>query len=926
MLRSTPKGKLRLPVNLRETLNLPNPDFTIPMKADLPVREPELQRKWAEMSVYKVIQDARRGRPKFILHDGPPYTNSPVHTGTARNKALKDFVVKYKTLRGFHSPYVPGYDTHGLPIELAVTAKLGTNISPAEMRKACRKHAEEYIRIQTEQFQRLGVFGDWGRSYATLHYGFEASVVRAFGKLAEAGYVYKDLRPTHWSIKSKTALADTELVYEERTSRAIFVRFPLRSDPNGVFDGLSPLYTVIWTTTPWTIPANLAVAFHPELEYSVVEHDGDHYLFLSDLVSKVSEQLGWSNVQAVGRHMGRDLLGVAFKHPVFDRDSIVVLADYVNTEEGTGVVHTAPGHGAEDFYTGKEYGLPILCPVDEGGHFTAEAFEFAGLHINEADEAVPKRLQEEGNLLLAYDYVHSYPHSERDKSPVIFRATEQWFINLSHDNLKERALEAIRGVKWFPKAGEARISSMVEGRPDWCVSRQRTWGVGIPILYGVPSNKPCFDPEIIERVARIVEQGGSDAWFEASVKEIIPPGYAHPETGETEFRKETDTLDVWFESGVTHLAVLSDNYMGWEDLEWPSDLYLEGSDQHRGWFNSSLLTAIAIKGSAPYRQVVTHGWLVDEIGEKMSKSKGNVIEPVDAANRYGADILRLWAGSVDYSRDVSFGEQILRQVSDEYRRIRNTMRFLLANLSDFDPNGGFEAILDVDRWAIAKTRILEADACRDFDEYDFSAAMSRVHDFCARELSAFYLDVIKDRMYCDGADWPSRRSAQAACHEILLVLTRLIAPVLSHTAEEVYERIPLQQRHPTVFLEVIEPKRMSEHDPVLLDRFSRFLDFKDRLYVEMEKWKAESDTKDSQDIYVRVKGPEDLVALLQSFGEDLPTLLRVSWVELGGGDVESYEFQVSDFLKCERSRLRRPDVALVNGVALSERDRKVLGL
>lgn len=916
-------------MTLKQTLNLPDADFTIPMKAELPMREPEIQRRWREQDVYRVILDGRRGRPKFILHDGPPYTNSMVHMGTVLNKSLKDFVVKYKTLRGFHAPYVPGYDNHGLPIELAVQERIGTKASPKEMRTACRSHAESYIQIQTSQFERMGVFGEWSNPYSTMAFSYEASIIRAFAALAEKGFIYRDLKPTHWSTHSQTALADTELVYETHNSHAIYVRFPLKEDLEGVLIAPGNVYAVIWTTTPWTIPANLALAFHPELTYCLVETDGDFYLILDDLAFRVMETLDRRDWVKFKKVSGADLEGIKFSHPLFERDSVAVLGDYVNTQEGTGIVHTAPGHGADDFYTGRKYHLPILCPVDEAGIFTKEAGEFAGLHITEGGERVVERLREVGNLLKDYTYEHQYPYSERDKHPVIFRTTEQWFLRIDHEQLRSRALEEIQRVRWFPPAGEQRIAAMVTSRPDWCLSRQRIWGVGIPIVYGKESRIPVLDSEIMENAAKLVGEYGSGAWFEADLTAIIPSGYRHPETGETEFVKETDVLDVWFDSGITHLAVLRDRPLPqWSDLEWPADLYLEGSDQHRGWFNSSLITAVAIMGKAPYRQVLTHGFLVDEDGRKMSKSLGNVVEPVSAADRYGADIIRLWAGSVDYSADVPCGEGLLKQMGDTYRRIRNTLRFLLSNLSDYPSGGDSQYVSELDRWAVDSARLLTHRVCSEFDEYDFSAATNLLHNYCVRELSAFYLDAIKDTMYCDAADSATRRSAQRACKEILLALTRLVAPILCHTAEEVYERIPLEKKNPTVFLEEIECLGDSEAAVLIQSErwrsFTRLLEFKDRLYVDLERWKSSSDVKDLQDVLVRANEPKEMVDFLQSFGDGLPTMLKISGLEVNVASEEFFEFSKSEYLKCERCRLRRDDVELRGEVPLCTRCNKVV--
>ncbi len=916
-------------MDLKQTLNLPDSEFTIPMKADLPAREPKIQKRWREMNVYKTICDARRGRPKFILHDGPPYTNNVVHIGTALNKSLKDFVVKYKTIRGFFSPYVPGYDNHGLPIEMAVQERIGKTASPAEMRDACRQHAENYIKIQTAQFERLGVFGEWDHPYKTMDYRYEACIVRAFAALAKQGYVYRDLKPTHWSTFSKTALADTELVYEQHTSHAIYVRFPLRADPNNVFHGRQNVFAIIWTTTPWTIPANLALAFHPDLEYALIESDSGSYLVVEGLAAEIIQQLQLKNARQAAVIKGQALEGAVFKHPIFDRDSIAVLADYVTTEEGTGIVHTAPGHGADDFYTGRKYGLPVLCPVDEAGFFTSEAGEFAGLSIVEGGEKVVEKLRALGHLMHDYAYEHQYPYSERDHHPVIFRATEQWFFRIDHNDLRAKAQREIHNVKWFPAASVQRISAMVESRPDWCLSRQRVWGVGIPIIYGRQSGIPVLDQDLMERVAQLTEQKGSGAWFEVDLNEILPEGFRHPETNETEFRKETDVLDVWFDSGITHLAVLKDRYdPHWSDLDWPADLYLEGSDQHRGWFNSSLITATAIMGAAPYRQVLTNGWTVDEHGRKMSKSLGNVIDPVAAAEKFGADIIRLWAGSVDYSGNVHVGENLLKQIGDMYRRIRNTLRFLLANLYDFDASDPSPVIMDLDQWAVDQVQMLEHKACEQYDEYDFSAATALIHNFCVRELSAFYLDAIKDRMYCDAKNSPERRSGQRACREILTALTKLIAPILVHTAEELYERLPIEPKLSTVFLEEINPvspERFHElSNSKNTARYGQLLAFRERLYAALEAWKTESQVKDTQDIVAKVSASAELTAVLEGFGSELPTLLKLSHVELDAGDGESYLFTHSSFLKCDRCRLRRADVELRGDHPLCGRCAKIV--
>jgi isoleucyl-tRNA synthetase len=912
-------------MDLRSTLCLPDPDFTIPMRANLAQKEPAIQAQWDSIDVYHLIREHRRGRSTFILHDGPPYTNSPVHIGTALNKCLKDFIVKYKTLRGFDAPYVPGYDNHGLPIELAVMKNLPRAAPADQVRSACREHARTFIETQTEQFKRLGVIGDWRNRYATMDYGYEAQILRTFAKLALEGYVYRDLKPTHWSTYSRTALAETELEYnDDHVSRAIYVRFPAEAAASRapLPDHVGTLYALIWTTTPWTIPANLAIAFHPELSYAFIEHDGDTYIVYEDLAERVVEDLEWESVRTISKHSGTSFEKWNFKHPIFDRLSLGVLANYVTTEDGTGLVHTAPGHGADDFRTGREYGLPIVCPVDDSGHFTDEAGEFSGQSIVEADETVPAALRARGNLVKEYSYRHRYPYSERDKHPVIFRSTEQWFIRLDHKNLRDRAIDAAKGVQWFPNSQSTRLEGMVRTRPDWCISRQRIWGVGIPVVYGLNSGSPLFDATIMENAARLVEDEGASAWFTAPIEDLVPEGFKHPETGETQFKRESDILDVWFDSGVTHLSVLDARYRDdWEDLRWPADLYLEGSDQHRGWFNSSLLTAIATKSEAPYRQVLTHGFVVDEKGEKMSKSKGNVVDPLEASNTYGADILRLWAATVDYTVDVPCGENLLRQVGDSYRRIRNTLRFLLANLYDFDVGEPERSEWDLNDWILGRMEALVADYCEHFDKYEFSHAIHALHSFCVKELSSFYLDAIKDSMYCDPQNSTRRESCQSTCHKLLTTMTKLIAPVLTHTAEEVYAAVPLATKLPSVLLEELDSSQRlgASESAEVAERYSKLIAFKDRLYAAIEDWKSSSGIKDTQDIAVTVHGTEDLLSVLRSFGNELSNLLRVASVELQEDYEERYGLKASDAAKCDRCRLRRADVSERDGVALCDR-------
>ena len=924
-------------MNLKDTLNLPDPDFTIPMRANLALTEPEIQARWAEMGIYEAIQRDRKGaKESFVLHDGPPYTNGPIHIGTALNKILKDFVVKSQSLMGKRAPYVPGYDSHGLPIELAVQAKFAEqkkNPTVVELRRACREHAEHFLEVQTKQFQRLGVFGMWDRPYVSMDFRYEAEIVRVFSRLVENGYVYRGLRPVLWSPTAQTALADTEVVYKDHTSKAIYVRFPLLEDPKGLFSRFSPVFAVVWTTTPWTIPANLALAFHPDLEYALVKAGEAHYLVYAGLVDKTMGKCGITDYSTVKTIKGAEIEHTKFKHPVYDRASLAVLADYVTTEDGTGVVHTAPGHGRDDFNTGKKYGLPVLCPVDERGVLTAEAGEFAGVFYKKCDQVVVDRLRELGHLLHVEDYRHSYPHAERDGNPVIFRATEQWFVGMDFPfhlekskTLRERMLEEVDRVKWFPESGYKRFRGMIESRPDWCISRQRPWGVGIPVFYGAKSGEPVLDAVAIEAVAKLIQNKGSDAWYSSPPEQILPEGYKHPATGETEFRKEVDVFDVWFDSGSTSLCVLEGNVEPRWKEKWPCDMYLEGSDQHRGWFNLGLIIGTACRGGAPYDQVLTHGFVSAPDGTKMSKRLGNVVDPVQVCDTFGADILRLWVSSVDTTVDMPCSDELLKVTAEHYRRIRNTLRFLLANLYDYE---GFDGeMLEIDRWVVDEADRVVSFCFDAYRQYDFSRVFRRVHEFCDRELSAFYLDAIKDRMYCDGKDWPSRRSGQRACHEVLLRLNKLVSPFLMHTSEEVYANVPCVDRKASVHMEVLsEPE--GPGDEQLARRVARMLELRESVASAIEAWKAGAGVKDPQDVAVEMHCSGEDLKILGSFGGDLAIFYRVASVSVQEG-APRIVLSKSTYEKCERSRVRRADVAPTswNGgtVPLSARDRRALGI
>ena len=921
-------------MDFRPTLNLPDPGATIPMKANLPGIEPAIAARWREEGLYGLLQERRKGDPLFVLHDGPPYTNSPIHIGTALNKVLKDMVLKSRSMMGFRTPYVPGFDNHGLPIEQAVARSFAERkVEPTldELRKACRAHAARFITVQTEQFERLGVLGLWSHPYTTMDPRFEAGIVRVFGKLLAKGYVYRGLRPTLWSPTSRTALADTEIVYkEDYVSKAIYVAFPLRKDALGVLKDFPDARAVIWTTTPWTIPSNQALAFGPEMVYAVVRVGGAHFVVARDLVERLAPLFGWSEYEVVAEVPGAAFEGMTFSHPVFDRPSLGVLADYVAAGDGTGIVHTAPSHGRDDFFTGLKYDLPVPNTVDERGVMTAEAGEFDGTHFKAADTVVVDRLRDVGALLRADDFRHSYPHAERDEMPVIFRATEQWFVSLSHDDLRGRALEEIPEVAWTPETGESRITAMVQNRPDWCVSRQRPWGVGIPILYTRKGRKPVDDPAAIEAIAALVEREGSDAWFTREPSEFLPKGYAFD--GESEFDKETDVLDVWFDSGSTSLLVLTGEvYPEWES-RWPADLYLEGSDQHRGWFNSSLLLGTAIKDTAPYKAVLTHGFVVDESGRKMSKRLGNVVDPVEASERFGADVVRLWTCSVDYQSDAPCSMKILEQVGGLYRDLRNTLRFLLGNLAGYD---GSAPLLPMDEWILGEAESLCAEVVGHYEAYEFTAALSAMTAFCRERLSKLYLDAIKDRMYCDLLHSPERRSGARACAEIARRLILLLAPVLAFTAEEAWERLcaltgePRESVHLQLFVVPDEARLLEIEGSDLAARFEGLVLLRERVNAAFEPFKGtDSDghgaIKNSQEVVVHLPVAMEPEGFTK---EEIANFLRVSWVEFSSDD-EGVSFTRSRYLECARSRVRRPDVEEVvykgETVPLSRRDRRVL--
>ncbi len=902
----------------KHTLNLPQTAF--PMKANLAQREPGRLKQWQDMDLYGKIRLASAGRPGFILHDGPPYANGELHVGHAVNKILKDIIVKARTLDGYDAPYVPGWDCHGLPIELNVEKKVGKpggKVTAAEFRQKCRDYAARQVDGQREDFMRMGVLGDWQNPYLTMNYGYEAEIVRTLGKLVENDHLEKGFKPVHWCMDCGSALAEAEVEYQDKTSPAIDVAFIARDSAaiaaamEASFDG--EIAIPIWTTTPWTLPANLAVSLHPDLVYVLLAADSRALVVAEDLAESCAERFGLGEPRVLGRCRGAALDKQVLEHPFYDRDSLVILGEHVTTEAGTGAVHTAPGHGQDDFVVGQAYGLPVLNPVGGNGVYLDDTPLFAGQHVLKANEAIVDLLRERGVLLHVEDYKHSYPHCWRHKTPIIFRATPQWFVSMDASGLLGDALTAVDAVDWQPGWGRARIEAMLDGRPDWCISRQRTWGV--PITLFVHKQTAALHPDtprLIEQAAGLIEESGIDAWFDLDPRQLLGEDAA-------DYDKVTDTLDVWFDSGVSHACVLRKR----DGLQAPADLYLEGSDQHRGWFQSSLLTGIGAFGEAPYRTVLTHGFTVDGEGRKMSKSLGNIIPAKKAMNDLGADILRLWVAATDFRGEVAVSDEIFKRTSDSYRRIRNTMRFLLSNLNGFDPAQDaltFDELLSLDKWAIDRTRSLQDEIVAAYESYQFHIIYQKLHNFCSSDLGGFYLDIIKDRQYTTGADSVARRSAQTAMCHIGEALVRWIAPILSFTAEEIWEALP-GERGESVFLAAwYEGLAMLDTgDAMGVAYWEGVMAVRTAVNREMERLRADGGLRGSLDAEVTLYCSESLMQLLVPLGDELRFVLissaaRLAPLEEAGDaaatDVEGLAVHVtaSGEEKCERCWHRRPDV------------------
>jgi isoleucyl-tRNA synthetase len=783
------------------------------MKANLPVREPLILKKWKEIDIYWKVIDKNKKGSKFVLHDGPPYANGHIHMGHALNKILKDIIVKYRSMSGNWSEYVPGWDCHGLPIEHQVDKNLGekkNTVPHVEKRLICRNYAEKYLAIQREEFKRLGVFGDWENPYLTMSFDYEAKILRELGAFVKNGSVYRGVKPVYWCKECKTALAEAEVEYHDLTSPSIYVKFPFQDPPGKISAELSKekVFFVIWTTTPWTIPSNLAIALHPDLKYAAIKAGTEVYVVAEGLIENFVKESNITEYEKIDTFTAGHLEGLSCRHPLYDRESLLVLADYVTLEAGTGCVHTAPGHGREDYETGLKYGLDIYAPVDDEGRFTSEVHHFGGMDVFDADSEVIDKLAESGTLLDASTMSHSYPHCWRCKQPVIFRATSQWFISMDPTGIRKKALEEIKKVTWIPHWGQNRIESMIETRPDWCISRQRAWGVPITAFTCTGCGTSILRDDLVEKVAKVFEKDGADAWFKKSVKELVGD-LVCPDCGGDDLEKEMDILDVWFDSGVSYAAVCE----GKENLGIPVDLYLEGSDQHRGWFHSTLLASAGTRGFAPYRSVLTHGFVVDGKGKKMSKSMGNYISPDEIIKEYGAEILRLWVIAEDYRDDIRISEEILARISEAYRKIRNTIRFLAANIHDFDP--GRDAVptdrmLEIDRYALSCLNRLVSRTKKAYEGYEFHHIFHSVNNFCVIDMSNFYLDVIKDRLYASRPEEEKRRSAQTALYLILKHLLAITAPVISFTSEESWDHVPHWEGKPeSVFLETF-PETLSD--------------------------------------------------------------------------------------------------------------------
>ena len=897
---------MTMPTDYNLTLNLPKTDF--PMRAGLPQSEPKTLERWNEENIYEKLMEKNEGKPLYVLHDGPPYANGDIHLGHALNKILKDFIVRYKNMAGFKSPYVPGWDTHGLPTELKARAEAGISssaeISVLELRKLCEKFVRGYINDQRSQFKRLGIIGEWENPYITLDPEYEAEQIRVFAEMADKGYIYKGLKPVYWCPECKTALAEAEIEYAEDTCHSIYVKFRV-TDDLGKFSAMgidpSKVSFVIWTTTTWTLPANLAICVGPRYEYSVIKCGEEYYVMATDLYEKAMAEAELTDYEVVGTIKGAELEYMKTRHPFLDRESLLIVGEHVTLESGTGCVHTAPGHGVDDYNVCQNYPeIPTICPVDADGVLTEEAGQFAGLKTDDANKKIAAYLEETGALFALKKIIHQYPHCWRCKTPILFRATDQWFCSV--DDFKDKAVDAINTVEWIPAWGKDRITSMVRERKDWCISRQRKWGVPIPIFYCADCGEPLVDKEAMLAVADLFEKEGSNAWFTHEADDILAAGTKCAKCGGTHFEKEKDIMDVWFDSGSSHRSVCKHRpYLGY-----PVDLYLEGNDQYRGWFQSSLLTSVATEGIAPYRTVLTHGMILDMERRKMSKSLGNGISPKEVIEQYGADVLRLWVASSDYQSDVSISRDILKQMSEAYRKIRNTARYILGNLNDFDPKKDMvdpDEFLPIDKWAMVKLNELIDTVVKAYDGFEFHQVYHNVHKFCVVDMSNFYLDVLKDRLYTEKAESKARRAAQTAMYYILDALTRMMAPILAYTADEIWRFMPHDasvDAENVLFNEMPKPVGLKVEEGFTA-RWDRIHALRDTVKKSLEPVIKDKIVKSSLETCVTLKASGEELGFLNEVLPELKTVFIVSDVKVVGSDGElSVEVAKAEGEKCER--------------------------
>lgn len=903
-------------VDYKDTLNLPQTDFK--MKANLPVREPEFVKKWEENNLYQKIMEKNNSCSPFILHDGPPYANGHIHFGHILNKVLKDIVVKYRNMNGFKAGYIPGWDCHGMPIELHVEKELGKGkeeMPITKIREKCKKYALKFVDIQRDEFKRIGVLGDWDNPYLTVDHKYEASIVREFGKFVSAGSVYKGKKPVYWCASCKTALAEAEVEYMDHTSPSIYVKFAL--DDENVRTSLSPkglpVYAVIWTTTPWTIPSNLAIALNPSYDYVLVKVKDELWLIVKELLDGMMQEIGVENYEVVREVDASSLEKVKFKHPLINRASIIILGDHVTMEAGSGCVHTAPGHGREDFEIGQKYKLPAFAPIDDRGCFTKEVGlpYLEGVFVQKANAIVNQKLEEAGALVWQGKVTHSYPHCWRCKQPIVFRSTSQWFISMAANDLQSKALNAIDTVTWIPKWGRDRIYGMIESRPDWCISRQRAWGVPIVAFKCKDCEEDILDAGLIAHVADIFEKEGAEVWFYKKTEDFITDDFKCPKCGGRNFDKENNIIDIWFESSVSFAAVIENSDEG----HIPVDLYLEGSDQHRGWFHHSLLIGMANRGMPPFKSVLTHGFVVDAKGKKYSKSAGNYVPPEKILKASGAEILRLWVAAEDYRNDIRVSDEILKRLTDAYRKIRNTARFILGNINDFNPDKDkveFAKMQEIDKWILHRLSLLVAKCRKAYEEYQFHVLYHAINEFCVVDLSSFYLDIIKDRLYCEKKEGALRRSAQSAMYLVLDSITKIMAPVLSFTAEDVWTFMPeFKDKAESVFLTNMPEKIEENVKEELAVRWDKFKIVRSAATKILEKARAEKIIGNSLEAKLIIEADDKLKAFLTTFGDALPDLFIVSQAEFENvagdhvfesEDLEGLKIAVhkADGEKCER--------------------------